>query len=103
MYEAAGAGIARAFLITAGLVDLATFVIGGGVSRAWDLLEPPILATLAAEPPVSGQPIRVDRARLGGGGVALGAASRARTGLGAVTPMPAAVPVQGPPSPPPRR
>ncbi|WP_369251992.1 ROK family protein [Streptomyces sp. R41] len=87
VYEAAGAGIARALLITAGLVDLATFVIGGGVSRAWDLLEPPILAALAAEPPVSGQPIRVVRARLGSGSVALGAASRVRTELGAATPV----------------
>ncbi|GGN78866.1 sugar kinase [Streptomyces albiflavescens] len=103
VYEAAGAGIARALLITAGLVDLATFVIGGGVSRAWELLEPPILATLAAEPPVSGQPIRVVRARLGSGGVALGAASRARTELAAATPDQAATPVQRASSPPPRR
>lgn len=85
VYEAAGAGVARAILITAGLVDLTTFVIGGGVSRAWDLLEPSIDAALAAEPPVSGQPLRVVRARLGSRAVAIGAASRARTELGAVT------------------
>ncbi|MEU5478630.1 ROK family protein [Streptomyces mirabilis] len=85
VYEAAGAGVARAILITAGLVDLTTFVIGGGVSRAWDLLEPSIAAALAAEPPVSGQPLRVVRARLGSRAVAIGAASRARTELGAVT------------------
>lgn len=72
-------------LITAGLVDLTTFVIGGGASRAWDLLEPSIGAVLAAEPPVSGQPIRVVRARPGSRAVAIGAASRARTELGAVT------------------
>ncbi|MFF1636445.1 ROK family protein [Streptomyces sp. NPDC058246] len=87
VYEAAGAGIARAMLITTGLVDLATCVIGGGVSGAWDLLEPSIMAALAAEPPVSGQPIRVVRARLGAGAVAIGAASRALTELGAVTPV----------------
>jgi glucokinase len=85
VYEAAGAGVARAILITAGLVDVTTFVIGGGVSRAWDLLEPSIAAALAAEPPVSGQPVRVVRARLGSRAVAIGAASRARTELGAVT------------------
>lgn len=85
VYEAAGAGVARAILITAGLLDITTFVIGGGVSRAWDLLQPPMLAELAAGPPVSGHPIRVVRARLGSDAVAIGAASRARTELGAVT------------------
>jgi glucokinase len=83
VFGAAGAAIARAILITAGVVDVTTVVIGGGVSRAWPLLEPPILGALAAEPPVSGQPIRLMRARLGGDAVALGAASRARTELGA--------------------
>jgi len=58
-----------------------------GVSGVWPLLEPPILAALAAEPPVGGQPIRVRRARLGSGGVAIGAASHARMELGAVTPV----------------
>ncbi|MEV0221633.1 ROK family protein [Streptomyces sp. NPDC050704] len=81
VYEAAGAAVARAILVTAGLLDITTFVIGGGVSEAWDLLEPPILAVLAAEPPVSGHPIRVVRAGLGGSAVAIGAASRARTEL----------------------
>ncbi|MFD9326086.1 ROK family protein [Streptomyces sp. NPDC060065] len=87
VYEAAGAGVARAILITAGLLDITTFVIGGGVSRAWDLLQPPMLAELTAGPPVSGHPIRVVRARLGSGAVAIGAASRARTELGAATPV----------------
>jgi glucokinase len=85
VYESAGAGVARAILITAGLVDLTTFVVGGGVRRAWDLFEPSIGAALAAEPPVSGQPIRVVRSRLGSRAVAIGAAARARTELGAVT------------------
>ncbi|MCX4595130.1 ROK family protein [Streptomyces sp. NBC_01549] len=85
VHEAAGAGVARAILITAGLMDLTTCVIGGGVSRAWNLLEPSISATLAAEPPVGGQPIRVVRARSGSRAVAIGAGSRVRTELGAVT------------------
>ncbi|MFC9843660.1 ROK family protein [Streptomyces sp. NPDC060223] len=84
VYEAAGAGVARAILITAGLADITTVVIGGGVSGAWDLLQPSIGAALAAEPPVSGHPIRVVRAGLGSGAVAIGAASRARTELGVV-------------------
>ncbi len=82
VFGAAGSAIARAILITAGMVDVTTVVIGGGVSRAWPLLEPLILAALAAEPPVSGHPIRLLRARLGGDAVAIGAASRARTELG---------------------
>ncbi|WP_328499169.1 ROK family protein [Streptomyces sp. NBC_00414] len=79
VYGAAGAAVARAILITAGLLDVTTFVIGGGVSHAWALLEPPILTALAAEPPVSGHPVRVVRSRLGNAAVAIGAASRART------------------------
>jgi len=82
---AAGAGIARALLITAGLVDVTTVVIGGGVSRAWPLLEPAVRAALAAEPPVSGQPIRLVRSLLGSDAVAVGAASRARGALAAAT------------------
>lgn len=81
VFSAAGAGIARALLITAGLVDVTTAVIGGGVSRAWSLLEPAVQAALAAEPPVSGQPIRLVPALLGSDAVAVGAASRARTEL----------------------
>jgi glucokinase len=41
--------------------------------------------TLAAEPPVGGQPIRVVRARSGSRAVAIGAGSRVRTELGEVT------------------
>jgi glucokinase len=81
VFQAAGSGIAQAILITAGLVDVTTVVIGGGVSRAWSLLEPLVTGALAAEPPVSGHPIRLMRARLGGDAVAIGAASRARTEL----------------------
>jgi glucokinase len=78
VFEAAGTALARAILITAGVVDITTVVIGGGVSRAWALLKPSILGALAAEPPVSGHPIRLVRARLGSDAVAIGAASRVR-------------------------
>ncbi|MEV0839806.1 ROK family protein [Actinocatenispora sera] len=81
VFDAAGTGIARAVLITAGVVDVTTVVVGGGVSAAWSLLEPPIRAALAAEPPVSGQPICLVRAGLGSDAVVVGAASRARTEL----------------------
>ncbi|MEV6397430.1 ROK family protein [Streptomyces sp. NPDC051907] len=83
VYGAAGAAVARAILLTAGLLDVATFVIGGGVSGSWALLEPALTKALAAEPPVSGHPVRALQSRLGGDAVALGAAARAREGLDA--------------------
>lgn len=81
VFTAAGEGIARAVLITAGLIDVTTVIIGGGVSRAWPLLEPAALDVLSAEPPVSGHPVKLLRAALGNDAVALGAAHRARAGL----------------------
>ncbi|MPY57938.1 ROK family protein [Streptomyces spongiae] len=85
VYGAAGTAVARALLITAGLLDVTTCVIGGGVSLSWDLLERPIRTALADEPPVSGHPLRILPARLGGDAVAIGAAARAQAELGSVT------------------
>ncbi|MFE2881802.1 ROK family protein [Streptomyces sp. NPDC059272] len=82
VYAALGRGVARALLITAGLLDVTTCVIGGGVARAWDLVESGVRETLALEPPVSGHPVRVLPALLGGDAVAVGAAARARAELG---------------------
>ncbi|WP_405983805.1 ROK family protein [Streptomyces sp. NBC_00872] len=81
VYRAAGAGIARAIVMTAGIVDITTVVVGGGVSRAWPLLEPLIMASLAADPPVSGHPVRLVRATLATDAVPVGAAARARREL----------------------
>ncbi|MFF7278557.1 ROK family protein [Streptomyces griseorubiginosus] len=84
VYEEAGAAVARALLVTAGLLDVTTVVLGGGVSRAWHLLAPAVHRALAAEPPVSGQELRVLPALLGGDAVTVGAAARVRTELGGV-------------------
>ncbi|MBK3573795.1 ROK family protein [Streptomyces sp. MBT65] len=81
VYAALGRGVARALLITAGLLDVTTCVIGGGVSRSWGLVESAVRETLALEPPVSGHPVRVLPALLGGDAVAIGAAARARAEL----------------------
>lgn len=81
VFETAGAAVARALLVTAGLLDVTTFVIGGGVSRSWSLLEPAVRRALSAEPPVSGRPLRVLPAGLGEDAVAVGAAARARAEL----------------------
>ncbi|MFE5814677.1 hypothetical protein ACFQ6S_14895 [Streptomyces sp. NPDC056479] len=74
--------MARALLVTAGLLDVTTVVVGGGVSRSWALLERAVQAVLTAEPPVSGHPVRVLPTGLGADAVAIGAAARARAELG---------------------
>ncbi|ROQ65781.1 glucokinase [Streptomyces sp. 840.1] len=81
VYRAAGAGIARAIVMTAGVVDITTVVVGGGVSHAWPLLGPVVRASLAEEPPVSGHPVRLVRSGLGADAVPVGAAARARREL----------------------
>ncbi|MEV1078250.1 ROK family protein [Streptomyces sp. NPDC050211] len=86
-YEAAGTAVARALLIAAGLLDITTCVIGGGVARTWPLLDPSIRTALAAEPPVSGHPLHVLPARLGEDAAAIGAAARAGAELGVGTPV----------------
>jgi predicted NBD/HSP70 family sugar kinase len=78
VFASAGWGVARAVLLTAGILDVTTVVIGGGVARSWDLLEPSVTAALAAEPPVSGATIRVAQSALGPDAVALGAAAQVR-------------------------
>ncbi len=78
VFDRAGWGLARAALLTAGILDVTTVVIGGGIARSWDLLEPAVTAAIAAEPPVSGAPIRLAQSTLGSDAVALGAAAQAR-------------------------
>ncbi|WP_144756734.1 ROK family protein [Curtobacterium pusillum] len=78
VFATTGWGIARAALLTAGILDVTTVVIGGGVARSWDLLEPAVSAAIAAEPPVSGATIRLAQSALGADAVALGAAAQVR-------------------------
>ncbi|MET3453408.1 ROK family protein [Curtobacterium sp. 1544] len=78
VFAITGWGIARAALLTAGILDVTTVVIGGGVARSWDLLEPAVSAAIAAEPPVSGAAIRLAQSALGADAVALGAAAQVR-------------------------
>ncbi|WGW11448.1 ROK family protein [Saxibacter everestensis] len=77
IFADAGAAVGRGVLMVAGLLDVDTVVVGGGVSQAWDLLEPTLSRELREEPPVSGAKIRVLRGELGTDAVALGAASLA--------------------------
>ncbi|PYY47753.1 ROK family protein [Curtobacterium sp. MCLR17_043] len=78
VFATAGWGLARAALLTAGILDVTTVLIGGGIARSWDLLEPAIAAAIAAEPPVSGATIRLAQSTLGSDAVALGAAAQVR-------------------------
>lgn len=74
----AGHAVGSAVLMVAALLDVGHVVVGGGLARAWDLLEPALLARLRAEPPVSGHLIEVRRAVLGGNATVVGAAALAR-------------------------
>ncbi|MEV0954240.1 ROK family protein [Promicromonospora sp. NPDC050249] len=74
----AGHAVGSAVLMLAALLDVGHVVVGGGLARAWDLLEPALLTRLREEPPVSGHPIEVRRAVLGGDATVVGAAALAR-------------------------
>ncbi|WEK59627.1 MAG: ROK family protein [Candidatus Microbacterium colombiense] len=81
VFRAAGRALALACASAATLLDLPHAIVGGGVSSAWDLLEPAIEDTLRTDSPVSGLPLRITPARLGGDAVALGAIETARRAL----------------------
>lgn len=74
----AGHAVGSAVLMLAALLDVGHVVVGGGLARAWDLLEPALLARLREEPPVSGHAVAVRRAMLGGDATVVGAAALAR-------------------------
>ncbi|WP_344398910.1 ROK family protein, partial [Promicromonospora sukumoe] len=74
----AGRAVGSAVLVLAALLDVGHVVVGGGLARAWDLLEPAIRARLDDEPPVSGHRIEVRQAVLGGDATVIGAAALAR-------------------------
>ncbi|HEV6952155.1 MAG TPA: ROK family protein [Promicromonospora sp.] len=74
----AGHAVGSAVLVVAALLDVGHVVVGGGLAGAWDLLEPALLARLREAPPVSGHPVEVRRAALGGDATVVGAAALAR-------------------------
>lgn len=73
IFTSAGTGVARAALMISGILDISTLVIGGGVSHAWDLLQPAMSAELRQAPPISGNPVQILRSALGPDAVAIGA------------------------------
>ncbi|MFJ3407608.1 ROK family protein [Promicromonospora sp. NPDC090134] len=74
----AGHAVGSAVLVLAALLDVGHVVVGGGLTHAWDLLEPAIRARLDDEPPVSGHTVEVRRAVQGGDATVIGAAALAR-------------------------
>lgn len=77
VFAACGRAFALAVSTAANLLDVVSVVVGGGVRGAWDLIEPALAATLLENEPVSGYPLAVRPAELGGDAVALGAAALA--------------------------
>lgn len=73
VFQIAGAGVARAALIISGVLDISTFIIGGGVAHAWDILQPSVDAELLNSPPISGNPVSILKSALGSDAVAIGA------------------------------
>ncbi|KZE91150.1 ROK family protein [Microbacterium sp. TNHR37B] len=71
----AGRAVALACVSAATLLDLPLAVVGGGVSSAWDLLEPGLDEVLRDQPPVSGIPLRIVPGALRSDAVVLGAAA----------------------------
>lgn len=82
VYSDAGEAIGQAILMTAGLMDIDSVVVGGGVSGAWDLLETGISRMLVKEPPINGHRPLIVPTALGPNAVALGAATTAAANLG---------------------
>lgn len=81
VFAAAADALAQGILMTVGLLDIRTIVVGGGVSRSWPLLGTLVRDALERQPPVSGATLRLEESGLGACAVALGAAARARSEL----------------------
>src|ERR1700687_2470635 len=76
---AAAAGRGRALISLTNVIDPEMFVIGGGISRSWALVEPTIVETLHSSPFIKpARRPRVRRARLGDRAGQVGAVEWAR-------------------------
>jgi glucokinase len=97
VFTVAADALAQGILMTVGLLDVRTVVVGGGVSRSWPLLGPLVREALQRQPPVSGATVRLEASGLGAIAVPLGAAARARSELAArATGAPPRTLTQGP-------
>lgn len=78
VYSDAGFAVGTACCVVANILDIPRAIVGGGVSRAWDLLKPGIEKALGVSPPVSGAYLEISPARLGDEAVARGAIEAAK-------------------------
>ncbi|MFC4139146.1 MULTISPECIES: ROK family protein [unclassified Microbacterium] len=78
VFHDAGRALALACASAATLLDVPVAIVGGGVARAWDLLAPAVEETLRTDAPITGIPLQVIPAQMGGDAVALGAIQSAR-------------------------
>lgn len=79
VFHDAGRALGLACASAATLLDLPRAIVGGGVAHSWDQLAPGIQDALRTDAPVSGVPLDIIPARLGGDAVALGAIETARS------------------------
>jgi glucokinase len=73
VFELAARHLGSAIAQAGGLLGIDLAILGGGVLRAWPLLEKPLLAALEAQPLLSGEPVAIRRSVLGETAVAIGA------------------------------
>lgn len=78
VFTEAGTAIGQAIVSSCTLLDITTFLIGGGLANAADLLLPAIHAEVARNSPVAGQRVTIALASLGSWSVALGGAAAVR-------------------------
>lgn len=74
VFTDAGRFLGQAIAHAAGLLGVATCVLGGSVLGSWTLLEKPVREALEERPLLSGNPVSVRLSRHGAKSVALGAA-----------------------------
>ena len=74
VFTDAGRFLGQAIAHAAGLLGVATCVLGGSVVKSWALLEKPVREALEERPLLSGKPVSVRLSRNGEKAVALGAA-----------------------------
>lgn len=86
VFHDAGRALGLACASAATLLDISHAIVGGGVTRAWHLLQSGIDDALRTDAPVTGIPLQISRATRGADAVALGAMESARRSLSSLTP-----------------
>lgn len=86
VFTEAGTAVGQAIVSSCTLLDINSFLIGGGLANAGDILLPAIEAEIERNSPVAGQEITTRLASLGAWSVALGGVAAALSLLASVVP-----------------